>query len=122
MASRKNRIYQSEKTREKIRTTQLKNRLEAYALGENDPSTSKPVMMEQGQVKAALGLLAKVMPDLSAADITTHEPESTMQEKFQALVNQIGEKQARAIYPDLASKYLGEPITVPTHAEPSVSQ
>jgi len=118
--TRRNRTWQTEKTREKIRTSQLKNRLEAYALGELDPISQQPVKMEQGQVKAALGLLAKVMPDLSAADITTHEPDSTMQEKFQALVNQIGEKQARVIYPDLATKYLGEPK--PTNVSPKAIQ
>ena len=118
--TRRNRTWQTEKTREKIRTSQLKNRLEAYALGEVDPVSQQPVKMEQGQVKAALGLLAKVMPDLSAADITTHEPESTMQEKFHALVNQIGEKQARTIYPDLAIKYLGDPKA--THEEPVTPQ
>jgi len=118
--TRRKRTWQTERTREKIRTSQLKNRLEAYALGEVDPVSQQPVKMEQGQVKAALGLFAKTLPDLSAADITTHEPESTMQEKFQAFVNQIGEKQARLIYPDLANKYLGEPK--PTHAQPSTEQ
>ena len=70
MASRaRKRTYQTDKTREKIRTTQLKNRLEAYALGENDPVSKEPVKMESGQVKAALGLMAKTLPDLTSADI-----------------------------------------------------
>jgi len=68
MAVRK-RTYQTDKTREKIRTTELKNRLEAYALGLDDPKSKKPVSMESGQVKAALGLLAKTLPDLTSADI-----------------------------------------------------
>lgn len=118
-SSVRHKLFQTEKTREKIRTSQLKNRLEAYALGENDPQTDQPIKMEQGQVKAALGLLAKVMPDLSASDITTHEPEQSLQEKFQALVNQVGETQARIIYPDLANKYLGEKLT---HTAPESTQ
>ena len=120
MAARINRPNQSEKTREKIRTTQLKNRLEAYALGEIDPNTGSPVKMEAGQVKAALGLMAKTMPDLTAADITTHQEEQSLEQKFRALVNQVGEKQARAIYPDLADKFLG--VVQPTHEQPAVTQ
>ena len=67
--TKRKRTYQTDKTREKIRTTQLKNRLEAYALGENDPVSKEPVKMESGQVKAALGLMAKTLPDLTSADI-----------------------------------------------------
>lgn len=44
--------------REKIRTTQLVNRLTDHALGEVD--------MQPSQVTAALGLLKKALPDLAA--------------------------------------------------------
>jgi len=111
MAANK-RLWQTDKTREKIRISMLVNRLQDHVEGKADMSST--------QVKAASVLLSKVMPDLSAADITTHEPESTMQEKFHALVNQIGEKQARTIYPDLAIRYLGEPKA--THEGPVTEQ
>lgn len=75
--TRRKRTWQTDKTREKIRTTQLKNRLEAYSLGENDPVSKEPVKMEAGQVKAALGLLAKTLPDLSSADIHDSRQEDT---------------------------------------------
>ena len=111
MAANK-RLWQTDKTREKIRASMLVNRLQDHVEGKAD--------MTSTQVKAASVLLSKVMPDLSAADITTHEPESTMQEKFQALVHQIGEKQARTIYPDLAIRYLGDPKA--THEGPVTEQ
>ena len=109
--TRRKRTWQTEKTREKIKTTMLVNRLQNHAEGKVDMSAT--------QVKAAGLLLSKVMPDLSAADITHNAPEQTLQEKFLALVNQVGEKQARAIYPDLADKYLGKAIT---HEMPAIGQ
>lgn len=110
MAANK-RLYQTQKTREKIQATQIVNRLQEHFNGK--------VELSNTQVKAASILLAKVLPDLSASDVTHHEPEQSLAEKFQALVNQVGETQARAIYPDLADKYLG---VKPTHDEPIVSQ
>src|SRR3989304_5873529 len=111
MAANK-RLWQTDKTREKIRISMLVNRLQDHVEGKAD--------MTSTQVKAASVLLSKVMPDLSAADITTHEPESTMQEKFQALVHQIGEKPPSPLYRDLAPKHQGEPIA--THEGPVTEQ
>ena len=75
--TRRKRTYQTDKTREKIRTAQLMNRLEAYALGEKDKQTDAPVKMDTGQVKAALGLLSKTLPDLTSADIHDSRQEDT---------------------------------------------
>ena len=55
----------SESHRAKIKTSQIINRLNGAAMGEVDMTAS--------QLRAALGLLAKVLPDLSASDnVTTH--------------------------------------------------
>jgi hypothetical protein len=50
-----------ERTRAKIQTSQIINRLNAYVKGD--------VVMEAGQVTAALGLLRKTIPDLSATTL-----------------------------------------------------
>jgi hypothetical protein len=63
MAKRKNIIRQDENTRQKIRTSQLINRLTNHVLGK----LKKP--MDSTQVTAALGLLKKVLPDLSSTDV-----------------------------------------------------
>jgi hypothetical protein len=52
-------------SRERIQTSQLINRLNAFALEKSDPQTGKPVVMSDTQVRAALGLLKKTVPDLS---------------------------------------------------------
>lgn len=59
MAARLNRRHQ-DMVREKIRASQIINRLENHALGECD--------MTPTQVKAAEVLLRKTLPDLSAID------------------------------------------------------
>jgi hypothetical protein len=61
MAARLNPRH-AEMVREKIRASQLVNRLEDHALGEAEMSAT--------QVSAALGLLKKVVPDLSAQQIS----------------------------------------------------
>ena len=63
MAARLNPRNQ-QSVREKIRATQLVNRLENHALG----SLKKP--MDSTQVTAALGLLKKCVPDISVQTIT----------------------------------------------------
>jgi len=60
MAARLNARH-SEMVREKIRASQLVNRLEDHVLGEVDMSPT--------QVSAALGLLRKCVPDLSAQQV-----------------------------------------------------
>ena len=57
-----------EKTRQKIRVSQILNRLEKHILGEQD-TKRKVVKMSASQVTAALGLLKKVMPDLQSTEI-----------------------------------------------------
>ena len=61
MAARTNRVLHDERTKNKIRATQLWNRLESYAMDK--------VEMKPSQVTAALGLLKKVMPDLQAMEL-----------------------------------------------------
>jgi hypothetical protein len=58
-----------QRARETIQTTQLCKRLNSFSLGENDPQTHKPVVMSDTQVRAALGLLKKTIPDLA---VTAH--------------------------------------------------
>jgi hypothetical protein len=58
MAARTNKIRHDEETRAKIQTSQLINRLTNHVLGKCD--------MAATQVTAALGLLRKSLPDLTA--------------------------------------------------------
>jgi hypothetical protein len=60
-----------ERARAAIQTTQLCKRLNAFALGEDDPCANKPIecVMSSDQVRAALGLLKKTIPDLA---VTSH--------------------------------------------------
>jgi hypothetical protein len=64
MAARLNPEH-DERTREKIRTSQLINRLNSLVSGEIDPASMPP-----HAVTAALGLLKKVLPDLQATTIS----------------------------------------------------
>lgn len=70
MAARIN-PYHDAKTREKIKTSQLINRLEKIANGE--------VKAEPHQVTAALGLLKKTLPDLSAVAVNNLSDENAKQ-------------------------------------------
>lgn len=54
-----------EKTRAKIKTTQLINKLTNHAL-----SRAKRLSMQPSQVTAALGLLKKSLPDLNKTELT----------------------------------------------------
>ena len=112
MAAR-TRTYQTEKTREKIQATQIVNRLYKAFSGDLDPTTNKPLELTSTQVKIGLGLLAKVMPDMThnmTEDVT--EPMNAEQ-VFMTLVDKIGESSARKLYPDMAKQYLDkEPAQV----------
>lgn len=66
MAARLNPRNQ-QAAREKIRATQLINRLQNYALAEVDEDSPG---MSKGQVTAALGLLKKCVPDLVNTQLT----------------------------------------------------
>lgn len=68
MPARVNRIQLNEKHREAIRTSQLLNRLQAYALSEVDPQSGKPIEMKSTQVKAIEVLLDRVLPKMQSVE------------------------------------------------------
>lgn len=51
-----------------IRTTQLTKRLQGFALSELDEQSGRPIEMSPAQVKAAVALLKKTIPDLSSVE------------------------------------------------------
>jgi hypothetical protein len=61
MAVRK-RLYHPDEVRQKIRTSQIINRLNSFIFGE--------IELAPHQVTAALGLIKKTLPDLAAVDTT----------------------------------------------------
>lgn len=84
MAARLNPKH-DQRTRDKIKGSQLANRLMAFANGE--------VEMTAAQVTAALGLLRKVIPDMQAAtldaaiahsgvDVQAHRPDTASLQAF----------------------------------------
>jgi hypothetical protein len=66
MAARLNPQHDA-RTRLKIKTSQLINRLQAFALADFGDASNH---MSNGQVRAALGLLAKTVPDLQSVALT----------------------------------------------------
>jgi hypothetical protein len=60
------RLYHPDEVKAKIKTSQIINRLNGYALGE--------LQMEKAQVTAALGLLKKTVPDLQSIEATLQGP------------------------------------------------
>ncbi len=97
MAARK-RTYQTEKTREKIKATQIVNRLQKAFDGELE--------LNANQVKIGLGLLSKVLPDMTHQMIETNPDELNAEQSFMQLVDKVGEETARKLYPDMAEMYL----------------
>ena len=83
MAARLNPKH-DERTREKIKTSQLVNRLNAFVLGELDPTSNKPVELSSTQVTAALGLLKKTLPDLTAGQMV-HDVSDPLMELLKAV-------------------------------------
>ncbi len=65
MAARKHLSHDA-KTRDKIRTSQLINRLEKFVLSEKEQGAE--VVLSPAQVTAALGLMKKTLPDLAQVD------------------------------------------------------
>jgi len=59
-----------EKARDAIRTTQLIKRLQGFALNELDDQSNRPVEMSPAQVKAAVALLKKTIPDLQSVEMS----------------------------------------------------
>ena len=71
---------QANQARAAIKAGHLIRRLQLFALGENEPiqngkgrSKLVPVFMSPDQVRAAFGLLAKVLPDLNRVEFTGGE-------------------------------------------------
>jgi hypothetical protein len=62
MAARKNKPLHDDRTKDRIRASQLLNRLTQFAKGEID--------MSQAQVNAAKIVIGKVIPDLKAIEFT----------------------------------------------------
>ena len=113
MAARK-RNWIDPKTREKIKTTKIIQRLQMFALGEDDPcynekdpdtgqKLTKKVEMSPAQVKAAQILIDKNLPSLTSSDInvTQDMPESKA-EIFEQLKAALGEELALKIAPEFA--------------------
>lgn len=68
MAARK-RLALNDKCKEKIKTGMLIKRLQDYGLADMTQQNFANKAMLPAQVKAALGLLAKVMPDLQRTQL-----------------------------------------------------
>jgi len=70
MAPRKRQILHPDEVKQKIRTTQLLNRLQNHALFEDwdDEPKKRRTIMTGDQIRAASLLLAKTLPDLKAVD------------------------------------------------------
>ena len=84
----RNRKFQTEKTRDKIKTTQLINRLQMFAMGEKDYKTGKQVEMSPSQVKAIEVLLGKSLPSLQSIDQKVDlSPPKTEEEMLMELKN-----------------------------------
>lgn len=57
-------------TRDKIKTSQLINRLQGFVFNDPDPKTGKPQFMSRDQASVAVALLRKTMPDLAVMQLT----------------------------------------------------
>ena len=63
-------------TRLRIKAALIINRLQAYALGEDEPDGMggrRPCIMDNGQIRAAEILLKKILPDLQSVQMTGDE-------------------------------------------------
>ena len=69
MAARLNKAHQDD-VRLKIKTSQLVNRLQDFALDGVDPKTGGPVEIDAGRLRAIEVLLRKSLPDLSAVTLS----------------------------------------------------
>lgn len=69
MAARLNGAHQAD-IRAKIKTSQLVNRLQDFALEGKDPKTGNPMEIDPARLKAIEILLRKSLPDLSAVTIS----------------------------------------------------
>lgn len=95
----------SKHVRDRIQASQIINRLQSAFEGK--------VELTQVQAKIGLGLLAKVLPDMSHHMTEDVTEQAGAQEQFMKLVEKIGEDSARKLYPDMAALYLdAKPATV----------
>ena len=69
MAARLNKAHQDD-VRLKIKTSQLVNRLQDFALDGTDPKTGDPIEIDAGRLRAIEVLLRKSLPDLSAVTLS----------------------------------------------------
>lgn len=69
MAVRKNPFHNHE-AREKIRTTQLINRLQQFALDELEPGNQTAVELTKNKIAAIKILLDKALPNLQSVEAT----------------------------------------------------
>jgi len=107
MAARK-RTWVDPKTREKIKTTKLLQRLQGFVLGEVEPNGSKDeegnprkIELSASQVKGIEILLRKNLPDLTSADIqVTQDSPVSQEEVFDRLVTAVGKEKALMLAPD----------------------
>lgn len=83
----RNKMVVDKNTRERIRTSQILNRLENFVLDEDDE-----VEMSPHKVSAALGLLKKTMPDLSAVHQTDANKEESHEEWVKRFNESAGEE------------------------------
>jgi hypothetical protein len=67
MAARKNKPLHDDKTKERIRASQLLNRLNSFAIGE--------IEMTAAQVNAAKIVIGKVVPDLKSVELANRDGE-----------------------------------------------
>lgn len=74
MAARK-QLFHPDEVKKKIQASQLINRLQNHALftDHDDEAKVKKTMMTDSQVRAAFGLLDKVVPSLKAIEHNTGE-------------------------------------------------
>lgn len=91
-------MRQTVNARAKIQASRLVDRLQAFAMNQPDKATGQQVEMTNAQVRAALGLLAKVLPDLKESDVHHHNVEvsdpTAMVKRLEAM---LGEEQAGVI-------------------------
>ena len=83
------KTYQTERTREKIKATQLVNRLQKIGMGDLNVTAA--------QVNAINILLRKVLPDLSESNITHHEEEKSYAENRSEMVVMYGEAKTKLL-------------------------
>lgn len=70
VAARTRKVAHDDRTRDKIRTSQLLNRLHDHVFGKGSGKSLKAVDVNQTQMKAIEILLRKSLPDLSAVTLS----------------------------------------------------